>query len=140
MIVTGSDLILKKLAFIEDCVHELRTLGRPEEVATDLREQRFEAYTLQVAIQAALDASAHIVSDQRLGLASKNRDYFELLVKYGWLPKELAPALHNMVGFRNILVHGYQAVDPAVVEKVTRDHLDDLLAFVRAIRERLASE
>lgn len=25
---TGSDLIRKKLSFIEDCVHELRTLGR----------------------------------------------------------------------------------------------------------------
>ena len=138
--MTDIDLVYKKLAFIEACVHELRTLGRPEEVRTDLREQRFEAYTLQVAIQAALDVAAHVVSDERLGFASKNRDYFELLVKFGWLPKELAPVLHNMVGFRNILVHGYEAVDPAVVEKVTRDHLDDLLAFVRAIRERLASE
>lgn len=138
--MTDIDLVYKKLAFIEACVHELRTLGRPEEVRTDLREQRFEAYTLQVAIQAALDVAAHIVSDERLGFASKNRDYFELLVKFGWLPKELAPVLHNMVGFRNILVHGYEAVDPAVVEKVTRDHLEDLLAFVRAIRERLASE
>jgi len=138
--LTDIDLVYKKLAFIEACVHELRTLGRPEEVRTDLREQRFEAYTLQVAIQAALDVAAHVVSDERLGFASKNRDYFELLVKFGWLPTELAPVLHNMVGFRNILVHGYEAVDPAVVEKVTRDHLDDLLAFVRAIRERLASE
>lgn len=137
--MTDIDLVYKKLAFIEACVHELRTLGRPEEVRTDLREQRFEAYTLQVAIQAALDVAAHVVSDERLGFASKNRDYFELLVKFGWLPKELAPVLHNMVGFRNILVHGYEAVDPAVVEKVTRDHLDDLLTFVKAIRERLAS-
>jgi uncharacterized protein YutE (UPF0331/DUF86 family) len=138
--LTDIDLVYKKLTFIEACVHELRTLGRPEEVRTDLREQRFEAYTLQVAIQAALDVAAHVVSDERLGFASKNRDYFELLVKFGWLPKELAPVLHNMVGFRNILVHGYEAVDPAVVERVTRDHLDDLLAFVRAIRGRLASE
>ena len=138
--MTDIDLVYKKLAFIEACVHELRTLGRPEEVRTDIREQRFEAYTLQVAIQAALDVAAHIVSDERLGFASTNRDYFELLVKFGWLPQELAPVLHNMVGFRNILVHGYEAVDPAVVEKVTRDHLDDLLAFAKAIRKRLASE
>jgi len=138
--LTDIDLVYKKLAFIEACVHELRTLGRPEEVRTDIREQRFEAYTLQVAIQAALDVAAHIVSDERLGFASTNRDYFELLVKFGWLPQELAPVLHNMVGFRNILVHGYEAVDPAVVEKVTRDHLDDLLAFAKAIRKRLASE
>lgn len=138
--MTDIDLVYKKLAFIEGCVRELRTLGHPEKVGTDLREQRFEAYTLQVAIQAAIDVAAHIVSDERLGFANKNRDYFALLVNNGWLPEELAPVLHNMVGFRNILVHGYEIVNPAEVEKVTRHHLDDLLAFVKAIRERLASE
>lgn len=138
--MTESDLVYKKLAFIETCVQELKTLGRPDEVQTDIREQRFEAHTLQIAIQAALDTAAHVVSGQRLGEPRNNRHLFEILVQHGWIPTELAPVLHNMVGFRNILVHGYEAVDPAVVEKVTRDHLDDLLAFVRAIRERLASE
>jgi uncharacterized protein YutE (UPF0331/DUF86 family) len=138
--VTDIDLVYKKLDFITGCVTELRTFGDPDAVGTDLREQRFEAYTLQIAIQAALDVAAHIVSDEGLGRASRNRDYFELLVRHGWIPRELAPVLHDMVGFRNILVHGYEVVDPAVVEKVTRHHLDDLLAFVRAIRERLASE
>src|SRR5215210_5079167 len=84
--LTDIDLVYKKLAFIEACVDELKTLGHPEEVRRDLREQRFEAYTLQVAIQAAIDIAAHIVSDERLGFASKNRDYFELLVRNGWLP------------------------------------------------------
>jgi uncharacterized protein YutE (UPF0331/DUF86 family) len=40
-------------------------------------------------------------------------------------------------GFRNVLVHGYQDVDLGVVEDVLRNHLDDLLAFVTAIRPRL---
>lgn len=138
--MTEIDLVYKKLAFIETCVQELKTLGRPEEVQTDIREQRFEAHTLQIAIQAALDSAALIVSGERLGEPRNNRHLFEILVQHGWIPTVLAPVLHNMVGFRNILVHGYEAVDPAVIEKVTRDHLDDLLAFVTAIRERLASE
>jgi uncharacterized protein YutE (UPF0331/DUF86 family) len=138
--VSEINLVEKKLAFIETCVQELRSLGRPEEVQTDIREQRFEAYTLQIAIQAALDTAALIVSARRLGEPQNNRRLFEILVQHGWIPTELSPVLHNMVGFRNILVHGYEAVDPAVVEKVTRDHLDDLLAFVRTIRGRLASE
>jgi uncharacterized protein YutE (UPF0331/DUF86 family) len=138
--LTDVDLVYKKLAFIETCVRELRDLARPEEVLTDLREQRFEAHTLQIAIQAALDVASHIVSDERLGEAGTNRSFFEKLVQHGWVPRELASTLHDMVGFRNILVHGYDIVDPTVIEKVTRHHLDDLLAFVKAIRERLASE
>ena len=137
--MTDIDLVYKKLAFIEVCVQDLRSLGRPEDVQTDLREERFEAYTLQIAIQAAIDIAAHIASDELLGLADTNRKGFELLVRHGWIPRDLAPILHQMVGFRNTLVHNYQTVNPAFVEDITRHHLDDLLAFVRAIRERLAS-
>ena len=41
-----------------------------------------------------------------------------------------------MVGFRNVLVHGYDIVDLGVVENVVANHLDDLLAFVAAVRLR----
>jgi uncharacterized protein YutE (UPF0331/DUF86 family) len=137
--VTDVELVHKKLAFIETCVRELRTLAHPDEVRTDIREQRFESYTLQIAIQAALDVAAHIASDELLGEPDTNRALFEALARHGWIPESLLPTLSGMVGFRNILVHGYQTVDPGVIEQVVRRNLDDLLAYVRAIRERLAS-
>jgi len=37
--------------------------------------------------------------------------------------------LKSMVGFRNILVHEYRALDPEIVEAVIQHRLDDLLAF-----------
>lgn len=135
-----TDLLRKKLALIETCVHELRTLGRPAEIRSDLRELRFAAYTLQIAIQAALDVAAHIVAGERLGEPRTNRHLFELLVRNHWLPDELATSLHGMVGFRNILVHGYEIVDSAVVEQIAVHHSGDLLTFVEAIQARLGSE
>jgi uncharacterized protein YutE (UPF0331/DUF86 family) len=38
-----------------------------------------------------------------------------------------------MIGFRNIAVHQYRALEPAIVEAILRRDLDDLLAFCRAI-------
>jgi uncharacterized protein YutE (UPF0331/DUF86 family) len=136
--VTDTELLAKKLAYIESCVREIRTLAHPEAIRTDLREQRFAEHTLQVAIQAALDAAAHIVSDERLGEPRTNRDLFEVLARSGWMPERLAEPLRRMVGFRNILVHGYQVVDLAIVEEVVVHRLDDLLDFAQAVRERLA--
>ena len=135
--MTDADLIAKKLAFIETCVRELREIARPERIGQDLREERFIAHTLQLAIQAALDVASHIVSDQRLGEPVTNRQLFDLLARAGWLTAALAPTLGNMAGFRNILVHGYQEVDSAILRDVAEHHLDDLLAFVEAIRKRL---
>jgi uncharacterized protein YutE (UPF0331/DUF86 family) len=132
--MTDSDLVAKKLALIETCVQQLRTMARPEDLRTDIREQRFVEHTLQVAIQAALDVASHIVSDERLGEPETNRELFDLLVRGGRLPEGLASTLRNMAGFRNVLVHGYQDVDLGIVEDVLAHHLDDLLAFVAAVR------
>ncbi len=45
--MTDAELAAKKLAFVETCVRELRTLARPERIAEDVREQRFVEHTLQ---------------------------------------------------------------------------------------------
>ena len=65
--MSNPDLVAKKLAFIETCVRQLREVSRPEHIATNVREDRFVAHSLQIAIQEALDVASHIVSNQRLG-------------------------------------------------------------------------
>jgi uncharacterized protein YutE (UPF0331/DUF86 family) len=132
--VTDPELVAKKLALIETCVRELQSLARPEAIRADVREERFVEHTLQIAIQAALDVASHIVSDERLGEPETNRALFDLLARAGKLPADLAATLRDMAGFRNVIVHGYQDVDLAVVEDVLRNHLGDLLAFVAAVR------
>jgi uncharacterized protein YutE (UPF0331/DUF86 family) len=132
--MTDPALVAKKLAIIETCVQQLRTLARPEALREDVREERFVEHTLQVAIQAALDVASHIVADDRLGEPETNRELFDLLARAGRLPTALVAALRDMAGFRNVIVHGYQDVDLGVVEDVLRNHLDDLLAFVAAVR------
>jgi uncharacterized protein YutE (UPF0331/DUF86 family) len=135
--MTDRELLEKKLAFIETCVSELRRLARPELIESDVREERFVAHTLQLAIQAALDAASHIISDLRLGEPETNRQLFELLRGALALPEPLSDNLQKMAGFRNLLVHGYQTVDRRILRHVVEHNLDDLLAFVQAIRTHL---
>ncbi|MGB5453906.1 MAG: DUF86 domain-containing protein [Sedimenticolaceae bacterium] len=130
-------LIEKKLAFIETCVRELRELAQLERLDTDVREQRFVQHTLQLALQAALDIGSHITSGRRLGEPETNRELFGLLVGDDWISPELLPTLQAMAGLRNILVHGYQQVDNAIVRDVVEHHLKDLLGFVSDVRNRL---
>jgi uncharacterized protein YutE (UPF0331/DUF86 family) len=138
--MTQTELVARKLTLITTCVTELRTLGRPAEIPHDSREQHYTERMLQIALQSALDIAAHIVSDDALGDPRTNREIFELLVRYNWLPQEMADSLNQMVGLRNILVHGYESVDPHLLQQIVENDLDDLLSFVSAIRERLASE
>jgi hypothetical protein len=50
----------------ETFVSDLRPVGAPTALSSNLRERGFVEHTLQIAIQAGLDVASHIVSDQRL--------------------------------------------------------------------------
>jgi uncharacterized protein YutE (UPF0331/DUF86 family) len=132
--VTDPDLLAKKLAFVESCVSDLRRLAVAENIDSDVKERRFIEHTLQLAIQACLDAASHIVSDDRLGEPQTNQELFRLLEQAGRISKDLSVKLRAAAGFRNILVHGYADVDVNVTRDVLEHHLDDLLAFAKTLR------
>ena len=135
--MTDPELVAKRLAIVETCVRELRELARPPAIPTDVREARFVEHTLQIAIQAVLDTASHIVSDERLGEPRTYRELFDLLERAGWIEPALAGTLRDMAGFRNILVHGYDTVDLAIVQDVVEHHLVELLQFTDTVRERI---
>jgi uncharacterized protein YutE (UPF0331/DUF86 family) len=128
------ELIDKKLKFIETCVQQLRTMARLDDLEVDIREERFVVHTLQLAAQAALDVASHIASDRKLGEPSSNRELFEMLHAAGWLSADLTRLMIQLAGFRNLVVHGYERVNLAIVKSVVRDHLGDLDAYCAQIR------
>lgn len=137
--MTDPELVAKRLALVETCVRELRELACPAAIHADVREARFVEHTLQIAIQAVLDTASHIVSDGRLGEPRTNRELFDLLERAGWIDPALAESLRDMAGFRNVLVHGYDTVDLAIVRDVVERHLDELLLFAAAVRKRVGA-
>lgn len=48
--------------------------------------------------------------------------------------------LRVAVGFRNILVHGYTAVDPQIVRTVLEQRLGDIERFVTEVRAHLSAK
>ena len=92
---------------------------------------------LQRACEASIDLAMHLVRVTRAGLPQDTREAFDLLVAGGHLHADLAGRLKRMVGFRNVAVHDYQALNLAIVDTIVRERLDDLLAFAaRAVRLR----
>jgi uncharacterized protein YutE (UPF0331/DUF86 family) len=102
--VTDPELVARKLAFIEGCVRDLRTLARPQRICDDLREEQFAEHTLQLAIQAALGVGLHLVSDERLVEPETSRESSRLLGRTGVVAPALAERFERMAGFRNVVV------------------------------------
>lgn len=91
---------------------------------------------MHVVLQSLLDVAPNIVSDERLGEPRTNRELADLLERGAWISEDLARRVRNMVGFRNLLVHGYEVVDLRIVREVVDQRLGDLLEFVAAIRQK----
>lgn len=56
-----------------------------------------------------------------------------MLAQAGWIDDNLADALKRMVGFRNVAVHDYQALQLPITVAVIRDHLAEFEAFSRTL-------
>lgn len=92
---------------------------------------------LQLAIQAVLDISNHIVADMDVNLPADNRGLFDALATKRVLSAPLAKRLTSMAGFRNILVHEYLEIDRHRVYRVLKDDLRDFERFVKAVSKLL---
>ena len=75
--MTDPQLVAKKLAAIETHVRELRTRADLDRIRRDVKEERFVAHTLQLAVQAALGLS---LRDGALTKADTHIPYFASVI------------------------------------------------------------
>ena len=125
------DVILNKSAIIERCVKRVRDLYADDDanLFEDITRQDAIVLNLQRACEAAIDLAMHLVRRQRLGVPQESREAFSLLAEAGILDPLLAATLARMVGFRNVAVHEYQALQIPIVRSIIRERLADLLEF-----------
>lgn len=127
--------LARLLGSIDERLERLRALPEvggdgsdgPDEIVLDAAK-----YLLITAIEGVVAVAHHLVSSERLGVPDTNAAAIRLLGTHRIIPSEVAEALAEATGFRNILVHQYTRVDDRIVVGAL-DRLGDLDAFVEAV-------
>ena len=129
-----NDIILNKTTTIERCLKRIHEVyeGNPANLK-DFTKQDSIILNIQRACEASIDLAMHIVSERKLGVPKASREGFKLLHEAGLIDADLAKTLMNMVGFRNIAVHDYQALELDILEAILEKHIDDFKDFTKAI-------
>jgi uncharacterized protein YutE (UPF0331/DUF86 family) len=135
--VVDRDVVAARVATIDRCLQRIAEV-RGERRAALLPVDVEDIVLLNVrrAVQAAIDLATHVVGTEGYGLPDSVAASFTLLEGQGIIDASLAERLRRMVGFRNIAVHNYQALDPAIVEAIVTRHLDELREFCARIIQR----
>nr|WP_156932823.1 DUF86 domain-containing protein [Desulfonatronum lacustre] len=109
---------------------------RMETFLNDLDRQESVLFNLQMAVQNCIDMAAHIVSENRMGIAGSTNELFYLLEERGIIETELTEKMVRAVGFRNLVVHEYGKVDLEIVFRAAHENIDDLMVFSEVVAER----
>jgi uncharacterized protein YutE (UPF0331/DUF86 family) len=126
----GDDVIYNKLEIIERCIKRINEVyGGEFENLKDYTKQDSIILNLQRACEAAIDLAMHIVSEKKMGIPQNSRDAFEVLNVNKIIDDKLAEKLKLMIGFRNIAVHNYQAVNIEIVREIIEKHIEDFREF-----------
>ncbi|MFN7538167.1 MAG: type VII toxin-antitoxin system HepT family RNase toxin [Burkholderiales bacterium] len=138
----ADDVLLNKAAVIERCVARAREeyATNPASFATNYTRQDAAILNIQRACEAALDMGQYLIRRDRLGVPQSARDVFALLAQGGYIDATLADELKRMVGFRNIAVHDYQALQLPITVSIIEKHLDEFLQYSQAVLLRDAEQ
>lgn len=130
-------IIERKLDSLWRCLERVRsrTPASASDLLNDLDLQDVLVLNLSRAVQICVDLAVHILSNRKQPPPETMGKAFDLLAQEGLLETELAQRLKKSVGFRNLAVHNYEAIDWAIVHAIATRHLVDFEAFAKAVME-----
>jgi uncharacterized protein YutE (UPF0331/DUF86 family) len=130
----------QKITSLQRCVSQARAALSTAGVDFKTNQLLQDAAVLNIirACETALDLANMLIRKKRLGIPSESRESFGSLVREQLLERRLGDQLQKMVGFRNLAMHRYRALDIDIVAAVIQKNLDVLLAFARIVQPLLS--
>jgi uncharacterized protein YutE (UPF0331/DUF86 family) len=120
---------------LEGYLAELRSLqgrSREEFVSEPALHDLAERY-LHLACEAVADIAHHVIADEGYRQPANYKDAVEVLREENLIDEPLAVQLKEWMGFRNVLVHLYLAIDHERTWKTLQEDLGDLEDFAVAM-------
>lgn len=122
-------VITGKLANLERQLRQLGSLGSltSEQLEGDWLTRQAVERGLQICVEVLVDVCHRCLSLERQTPASNSREAFEQCVALGVISS--AEPYRKMVGFRNLIVRRYDAIDCGLMADIVNNHLADFERF-----------
>ncbi len=97
-------------------------LQAAEEIQNFVRGMNFKAYQNNPVTKRAVESDFEIIGEALNRIKYTDSELLEKISEH-----------HRIIGFRNILIHGYDIIDEAVVWKAVTNHLPVLVEEIKKI-------
>ena len=128
-------VIEQKIDSLRRCVIRIQAKcpATADELQRDIDAQDILSLNLTRAVQLCVDIGAHLIAELEAPAPSTMGQTFDLLAAAGVIGDTLALRLKKAVGFRNLAVHDYEAINWVIVHALARRHLNDFREFAKAV-------
>lgn len=133
------EVVEQKLESLRRCLKRIETKcpADPDTLVADFDLQDIVSLNLSRAVQLCVDMGAHLISSMDVAPPDTMGQTFDILTQAGLLDAALGLSLKKAVGFRNIAVHNYDAINWHIVHSIVKNHLADFSAFARIVAMKL---
>jgi len=121
---------LSKLGQYQIYLKELQA-NAIKDFASDFKISGAAERYLQVSIKCIIDIGNEIISSLQLQRPERYRDIPYILAESKIIPKNFAEKIASMIGFRNLLVHDYAAINLKLVYEFLQTKLPDFENFTK---------
>lgn len=125
----------QKLESLRRCLLRIEQ-KRPDSataLAADADLQDILVLNLTRAVQLSVDIASHLISHLNVPSPATMGGSFTALETLGVIDGATATALRKAVGFRNIAVHNYEAINWDIVLKICHSQLADFRRFAQQV-------
>jgi len=137
--MVNKEIINERLREIEEnleILEEIKTTDK-DKFCSDPKIFKLAERCLELSIQALLDICHHIISANNWQKPKSNYQAIEIIAEGKVIPREFAKKIAPMAGLRNILIHEYIKIDPAIIYQHIQD-LGDFYQFEKHIVKYLS--
>lgn len=131
-------IVERKLDSLRRCLARIAD-KRPdsaEKLEKDIDLQDVLVLNLSRAVQICVDLASHFLADLELPPPNTMGEAFDRLAQAGIIDAGLALQMKKTVGFRNIAVHAYDAINWQIVFAIATHGRQDLERFAKIMAAR----
>ena len=126
-------ILIEKLESLRRCIRRIED-KKPidiDQLKQDIDLQDILVLNLTRTVQLAVDIGSHIISQSEQTTPKTMGDIFAVLQQMGAISAQTRTQLKKAVGFRNVAVHQYEAINWEIVYAVCEQSIQDFRQFAR---------
>lgn len=127
-------ILEQKIESLRRCI--MRVADRtPADAGRLIQDQDILVLNLTRAVQLCVDIGSHIISETDEPAPKSMGDVFTTLSKLDAVSPLTSEAMRKAVGFRNVAVHNYDAINWEIVFAICHKSLPDFRRFVAEVTD-----